>query len=78
MLTEKELQVLVLRREGLLQTDIAKRLKITQGAVSRFEANARKKVREAKKELAILERLGIDIEDETPDSELLRRLGAKR
>ena len=78
MLTEKELQVLVLRQEGMLQTDIAKRLKITQGAVSRFEANARQKILDAKKELARLERLGIKIDNDAVDEQELLRLRRSR
>ncbi len=74
MLTEKELQILTLRKEGLLQTEIAKRLKMTQGAISRFEANAKKKIRQAKEELAMLERLGIDIENEEAIEQKLRKL----
>ena len=59
MLTEKELQVLQLRQQGLRQTEIATQLGITQGAVSRFEARAKAKIRDALTDLAILERLGI-------------------
>ena len=58
MLTEKELQVLLLRAEGMTQVDVAKQLKITQGAVSRFEANAKEKIADAKREIALLKRLG--------------------
>ncbi len=78
MLTEKELQILTLRKEGLLQIDIAKRLKMTQGAISRFEANAKRKIREAKIELSMLERLGIDIEDEEGIEQKLRKLQGVR
>ena len=82
MLTEKEFQVLLLRQEGLLQTEIAKRLSITQGAVSRFEANARMKIDEAKRQLELLQKFGIDISDTDPLEaklkDLKRSLGAKR
>lgn len=60
MLTEKELQVLLLRAEGLLQKEIAGRLHITQGAISRFEARAREKIQDALTDLAVLEELGIE------------------
>jgi transcriptional regulator len=73
MLTEKEWKVLVLRKEGLLQSEIAKHLDITQGAVSRFEANAREKIAVAQRELSMLKRLGIDTQDAT-DDELEARL----
>jgi transcriptional regulator len=82
MLTEKEFQVLLLRREGLLQKEIAKRLDITQGAVSRFEANARVKIAEAKRQLDLLKKFDIDIEDTDPLEAKLRdlkkSLGGKR
>lgn len=64
MLTDKEFQILMLRKEGLLQKEIADRLKITQGAVSRFEANARDKIRDALTDLQLLERLSISTKTE--------------
>ena len=72
MLTEKELQVLMLRQEGMLQLEIAKKLSITQGTVSKFEANARAKILEAREELAMLDRLGIKVEKQKPDEGKLR------
>jgi HTH-type transcriptional regulator, fmd operon transcriptional regulator len=82
MLTEKEIQILLLRQEGLLQTEIAKRLNITQGAVSRFEANARAKIAEAKRQLELLRKFNIDVEESDPLEEKLkdlkRSLGGKR
>jgi len=59
LLTEKELQVLLFRQDGMLQTEIAKRLNISQSAVSRFEANARAKVQDALTDLEVLRRLGV-------------------
>ena len=47
MLTEKERQVLELRKKGLTQVEIAAKLKISQPAVSAFENNAIRKIREA-------------------------------
>lgn len=47
MLTEKERKILELRKKGLKQVDIAKKLGISQPAVSAFEANALKKIKEA-------------------------------
>jgi predicted transcriptional regulator len=64
VLTEKELQVLVLRKDGVKQTEIAKRMGITQGAVSRFEANARAKIQVAQQQLDLLRKLGITFDDE--------------
>lgn len=83
MLTDKELQVLLLRERGLLQVEIARRLGITQGAVSRFEANARKKAREALTSLEILRHLGIELGERPVGSkdrakEIERLLGGGR
>ena len=47
MLTQKEIDVLKLKARGLTQLEIAKKLNITQPAVSSFYNNARKKIREA-------------------------------
>jgi transcriptional regulator len=46
-LTEKEVAVLRLRSQGLTQADVAKRLKISQAAVSDFESNAYHKLLDA-------------------------------
>jgi transcriptional regulator len=46
-LTEKEITVLQLRSNGLTQVEVAKRLKISQAAVSDFEKNAYRKLAEA-------------------------------
>jgi len=78
VLTEKELQVLILRERGLLQKEIAKRLNMTQSAVSRFEANAERKIRDAKQQLEMLKKLGIDITDEDVEQRLRKLQGAKR
>ena len=53
MLTKKEIEILRLRKQGLKQSEIAKKLKISQHAVSRFENNVIKKVRDAKEILEI-------------------------
>jgi len=50
-LTEKEILVLQLRNQGLTQTEVAKKLKISQAAVSDFENNAYKKLFEAQQTL---------------------------
>lgn len=47
MLTEKEIRVLKLKKSGLTQVEIAKRLKITQSAVSVFYNKGLKKISEA-------------------------------
>lgn len=53
MLTGKEIEVLRLRKKGLNQLEISKKLKITQPAVSKFYNNALKKIREAEEILEI-------------------------
>jgi transcriptional regulator len=72
MLTEREWHVLLLRHEGLRQSQIARRLRVTQGAVSRMETNARAKISAARRELALANKLGIAATDD--DEGLERRL----
>jgi len=64
LFTKKEIEVLKLRKKGLLQTEIAKKLKISQAAVSKFEKNAISKIRDAKKILRITKKLKVEVEDE--------------
>ena len=64
MLTEKERQVLELRKKGLKQSEIASRLKISQPAVSAFESNAMRKIRNAKKVLDFVKKQGIKYEED--------------
>jgi len=64
LFTKKEIEVLKLRKKGLLQTEIAKKLKISQAAVSKFEKNAISKIRDAKKLLGITKKLKVEVEDE--------------
>jgi Tfx family DNA-binding protein len=47
LLTEKEIEVLRLRKANLTQVEVAKKLGVSQAAVSSFEKNALKKIREA-------------------------------
>lgn len=60
MLTEKEIEVLGLRKKGMRQSEIAKILKISQPAVSAFESNALKKIREAGEIVKISKKLGLE------------------
>ena len=64
MLTKKEIQVLELRKKGLKQSEIASKLKISQPAVSAFESNALRKIRNAKKLLDIVKKIGVEYEEE--------------
>ena len=63
MLTEKERKILELRGKGLKQTEIAKKLKISQPAVSSFESNALKKITEANATLDFIKNIGFKPED---------------
>ena len=53
MLTEKEIEVLKLKRDGMSQTDIARKLKISQPAVSNFYNNALWKMKDAEETLKL-------------------------
>lgn len=64
MLTKKERQILELRKKGLKQEDIASKLRISQPAVSSFERNALKKIREAREIMELADELGIKYEEE--------------
>lgn len=59
MLTEKEVEVLKLKEKGMTQLEIAKKLKISQPAISSFYNNALKKIREAEETLKIKKEVGI-------------------
>ena len=53
MLTKKEVNVLKLKKRGLTQTEISKKLQITQPAVSKFYNNALRKLKEAEEMLQL-------------------------
>lgn len=59
MLTEKEIEVLKLKKKGLTQLEIAKKLKISQPAVSSFYNNALDKIKDAEEVLKLKKDLGI-------------------
>jgi hypothetical protein len=59
VLTDRELEVRKLRKEGKTQADIAKLLNISQPAVSAFERNAERKIKQADELLAQLRKLGL-------------------
>jgi transcriptional regulator len=63
MITKKEKEILELRKKGLKQKDIASKLKISQPAVSAFESNALRKIRNAKKVMDYVKGLGIEYEE---------------
>lgn len=64
MLTKKERQILELRKKGMKQEDIASRLRISQPAVSSFERNALKKIREAKRVIDFADSMGIKYDED--------------
>ena len=53
MITEKEIEVLKLKKQGLTQVEIAKKLKISPAAVSGFYAAVLKKINDSKETLKI-------------------------
>lgn len=60
-LTEKEKQVLQLRSDGLTQIEVARRLKISQAAVSDFEKNAWRKIQDARADLEFCKEHRIEV-----------------
>jgi transcriptional regulator len=71
-LTEKEIVVLQLRAQGLTQNEVANRLDISQAAVSNFEQNARRKLDDAKRTIALAKDLKL-VEAETPQRKGVRK-----
>ena len=60
MITEKEIEILKLKKKGLTQLQIAKKLKISQPAVSSFYNNAIRKIKDAEAILKLKGELGLD------------------
>lgn len=60
MLTEKEIEVAKLVKKGLKQTEISKKLNISQPAVSGIYNNVLKKIKESKETIKIAEDIGLD------------------
>jgi len=61
MLTKKEIEVLKLRKKGFKQVEIAKKLKISQPAVSFFERSISKKIKNSIKILNLAKEFDIDL-----------------
>lgn len=57
LLTEKEIEVVKLRKEGLTQVEVARKIGISQAAVSNFEKNAYHKIGDAQAVLKIAENM---------------------
>lgn len=60
MLTEKEIEVLELRARKLTQIEVSKKLDISQAAVSHFEKNALRKIKEAEETMQVARRLKLN------------------
>jgi transcriptional regulator len=59
MLTDKEIAVLELKIKGLTQSDIARKLKISQPAVSKFYNNALGKIKDAEEVIRLKKEMGV-------------------
>jgi len=59
MLTPKEIDVLKLKKAGSTQNEIARKLKISQPAVSKFYNNSLKKIHEAEEIIKLRKELKI-------------------
>ena len=57
MLTQKEIEVLELRSKKLTQIEVSKKIGISQAAVSHFEKNAIRKIREAEQTIQTAKKL---------------------
>jgi transcriptional regulator len=62
MLTNKEIDVLKLKKQGLTQLEIAKKIKVSQPAVSNFYKNALSKIKDAQEILKLKKELKIEDE----------------
>ena len=59
MLTKKEIEILSLRKKEFNQGEIAKKLKISQPAISLFEKNIRRKLKDSVKVLELIKEMNI-------------------
>jgi transcriptional regulator len=59
MLTNREIEILKLRKRGLKQEEIAKKLNLSQPAISKFESNAKKKIKDALEKIRVAKELGV-------------------
>lgn len=60
LLTQKEIEVLKLRKANLTQIEVAKKLGISQAAVSSFEKNALRKIEESHKMLKLANQMKLN------------------
>jgi DNA-binding CsgD family transcriptional regulator len=64
MLTKREIEILYLIKKGLSQGKIAKKLKISQPAVSLFKNSAKKKLGDSIKMLKLIKKIGVKYDEE--------------
>ena len=62
MITKKEIKIIKLRKSGFKQKEIAKKLKISQPAISKFEKNVQKKIIDSINVIKLSKELGVKIE----------------
>jgi len=62
MLTKREIEIIKLRKKGLKQKEIAKKLSLSQPAISKFENNVKKKIKDSLDMIKIIKKLGVKIE----------------
>ena len=63
MLTKKEIEVLKLKKTGLTQAQIAKKLNIAQSTVCIFLTKAHRKILQSMEDLKIIKELGIKVDE---------------
>ncbi len=64
MLTNREIEILKLRKKGLSQQEIAKKLKISQPSISDFVSNIKKKLFHSLNNLDVIKEIGIKYDKE--------------
>jgi len=77
VLTDREIQVLERRIKGENQEVIARALKISQAAVSKFESNLKRKILDAEQLLAVASELGVKTRKSVTGKKVVYR-GAKK
>ena len=61
MITKKEIEILKLKKKGLTQAQIARKLNIAQPSVSLFLTKIKRKIKQVDEDLKIAKELGIKI-----------------
>lgn len=71
-LTDRQIEVLKLRKQGLTQEEVARRLKTTRENVSLLEKRAYENIRRAKATIDFLDELKLSVQVMVPPGTLLR------